>query len=87
MYRNPIEKLGIFYFFHYENNVKKSYRIVFVIGNKSIVLIIYFYLERMSSSMRIIKNVVSEELVSKFKEVSGNIVTIHCENENFTLYL
>ena len=43
-----------------------------------------FFLEGMSSSMRIIKGVVNEEVVNKFKEVSGKIVTIHNYDENFT---
>ena len=34
--------------------------------------------------MVIINNVISQEVVSKFKEVSGKIVTIHNDNENFT---
>ena len=34
--------------------------------------------------MGIINNVVNEEVVNKFKEISGKLVTIHEANENFT---
>ena len=33
--------------------------------------------------MRKINNVISQEVVIKFKEVSGKVVTIHNDNENF----